>query len=669
MASGSFILTNTGATSRYVQFVCNWSSTSNGSSANTSNVYVEIIAKKLPGSTQATSGRYNAFIDLDGATVGLENVRFNLGVGQQMQLISTTYDNVMHNADGTKSCTISCNVSGNVMWGNGSTTATLDTIMRYVTLNTNVGNRTETSITMNWATDRSISKLWYSTNNGSSYTELSASGTSGSFVISGLTPNTNYPIKVKVRAADSGLDTTSSTTNVYTYNYPYAQSGTNVLIGDASVDITFYNPLGREFTYTLKDNAGGTIGTGTTTGTSATISLSGKDSQLYNSIPNAKTSNFTCVCDTTISGSTQTRTANVGSYSIVESACIPTLTSLSIIDTNNTTTGITGDNTKIISSYSQNTITANGISVKNGATISSVKAYLYDINEQPINLTISGTDASATGVVISYSSQYSPNKNIYIVVEDSRGINKTFTYEMNVFDYTPVWTSSYYVTRQSNFYSDTDFFAKVEITSIGTNASYVKTRYRKVGEQNWSNWVNMVSNVVKTITLDNEYAWQYEIEYGDALTNRTISGSIQRGTPLMFIDTKNNRVGINCFPEHPFEVEKAPINTNLSDSRVACGLLDGNVVYRQCEYGDVGDVIDFNDRSMYHLIPMINEPKWITDVVVTTYDTDGKKFRKITPTNVQYLNSSLLVLWTFPSDLDEWNSKYLIQAEYTISVG
>lgn len=669
MASGSFVLTNTGNTSRYVQIRVDWADRKSSLVDNASVVDVVVTCVKLQGSTAATSGKYNMTINLDGNVYTIPNTSFSVQPRSSIELANISFTGIVHNADGTKSCNLSVNVGGNVMWANGSQTITLDTFQRYVTLSTSVGNRTETSITMNWATDRGISKLWYSINNGSSYTELSASGTSGSFVISGLTPNTNYPIKVKVRAADSGLDTTSSTNNVYTYNYPYAQSGTNVLIGDASVGITFYNPLGREFTYTLKDNAGGTIGTGTTTGTSATISLTGKDSQLYNSIPNAKTSNFTCVCDTTISGSTQTRTANVGSYSIVESACIPTLTSLSIIDTNNTTTGITGDNTKIISSYSQNTITATGIGVKNGATIDNVKAYLYDINEQPINLTISGTNASATGVVISYSSQYSPNKNIYIVVEDSRGITKTFTYEMNVLDYTPVWISSYYVTRQSNFYSDTDFFAKVEITSIGTNASYVKTRYRKVGEQNWSNWVNMVSNVVKTITLDNEYAWQYEIEYGDALTNNTISGSIQRGTPLMFIDTKNNRVGINCFPENPFEVEKAPINTNLSDSRVACGLLDGNYVYRQCEFGDVADVIDFNDRSMYHLIPMINEPKWITDVVITTYDTDGKVFRKITPTNVQYLNSSLLVLWTFPSDLDEWNSKYLIQAEYTISVG
>ena len=668
MASGSFTLTNTGATSRYVQINVDWSSRWSNLSENTSYVDIIVNVVKLQGSTQATSGKYNMTISVDSETMTIPNTNFSVSPRSSLQLANVSIP-VRHNADGTKSCTISVNVGGNVMWANGSQYITLDTIPRYVSLNTSVGNKTETSLTMNWFTDRDINKLWYSINNGSSYTELSASGTSGSFAINGLTPNTMYPIIIKVRAADSGLDTTSSTTNVYTYNYPTAQTSNNIVIGDDSVNVSFYNPLSREFSYTLKDANGGTLGTGTISGTSASIDISTKDTQLYNSIPNAKIGAFTCVCTTTINNIAHTTTATIGSYSVVEADCIPTLSGITIIDTNNTTTSMTGDNTKIVSGYSQNTITANGISVKNGATISSVNAYLYGINEQPINLTISGTSASASNIVISYSSQYSPNKNIYIVVEDSRGITQTFTYVMNVFDYTPVWLSSYYAKRQSNYYSETDFFAKVEITQIGTNTSQLKVRYRKVGDSTWGNWVNMTSNVIETITLDNNYAWQYEMYFADNLTNRTINGSIQRGIPLMYIDTMNNRVGINCFPENLFEVEKAPVNTNFSDSRVACGLLDGNFVYRQCEYGDVADVIDFNDRSMYHLIPMINEPKWITDVVVTTYDTDGKKFRKITPTNVQYLNSSLLVLWEFPSDLDEWNSKYLIEVKYTISVG
>lgn len=668
MASGSFTLTNTGSTSRYVQINVDWSSRWSTLSENTSYVDITVNVVKLQGSTAATSGKYNMTISVDGESITIPNTNFSVSPRSSLQLADVSIP-VKHNADGTKSCTISVNVGGNVMWANGSQYITLDTIPRYVSLNTSIGNKTETSLTMNWFTDRGINKLWYSINNGSSYTELSASGTSGSFVINGLTPNTMYPIKIKVRAADSGLDTTSSTTNVYTYNYPTAQTSNNIVIGDDNVNVSFYNPLSREFSYTLKDANGGTLGTGTISGTSASIDISSKDTQLYNSIPNSKTGAFTCVCTTTINNVAHTTTATIGSYTIVESDCLPTISGIALLDANSTTIAMTGDDDILVSYYSRVYISVMGISFKNGADVGSVKAYVYDLNSTPITLNYSNGSATKNNNIITYSSDYSPNKNMYIVVEDSRGVKQTFTQVMNIYEYTPVYASSSYVKRQSNFYSDTDFYLKAEITNIGNNASSVRTRYKKVEDANWSNWVSMSSGVVKTITLDNEYAWQYEIEYSDALTSSTTTGSIQRGTPLMFIDTMNNRVGINCFPENPFEVEKAPVNTNFSDTRVACGLLDGNYVYRQCEYGDVSDVIDFNDRSMAHLIVMLNAPQWITDVIITTYDTDSKIFRKITPTNVRYLNSSILVEWVFPSDLDEYNSKYLVQVYYTISVG
>lgn len=668
MASGSFTLTNTGSTSRYVQINVDWSSRWSTLSENTSYVDITVNVVKLQGSTAATSGKYNMTISVDGESITIPNTNFSVSPRSSLQLADVSIP-VKHNADGTKSCTISVNVGGNVMWANGSQYITLDTIPRYVSLNTSIGNKTETSLTMNWFTDRGINKLWYSINNGSSYTELSASGTSGSFVINGLTPNTMYPIKIKVRAADSGLDTTSSTTNVYTYNYPTAQTSNNIVIGDDSVNVSFYNPLSREFSYTLKDANGGTLGTGTISGTSASIDISSKDTQLYNSIPNSKTGVFTCVCTTTINNVAHTTTATIGSYTIVESDCLPTISGIALLDANSTTIAMTGDDDILVSYYSRVYISVMDISFKNGADVGSVKAYVYDLNSTPITLNYSNGSATKNNNIITYSSDYSPNKNMYIVVEDSRGVKQTFTQVMNIYEYTPVYASSSYVKRQSNFYSDTDFYLKAEITNIGNNASSVRTRYKKVEDANWSNWVSMSSGVVKTITLDNEYAWQYEIEYSDALTSSTTTGSVQRGTPLMFIDTMNNRVGINCFPENPFEVEKAPVNTNFSDTRVACGLLDGNYVYRQCEYGDVSDVIDFNDRSMAHLIVMLNAPQWITDVIITTYDTDSKIFRKITPTNVRYLNSSILVEWVFPSDLDEYNSKYLVQVYYTISVG
>ena len=129
MASGSFNLTRTGSTSQYITFKVNWSSSSNGPSANSSTVYVDVIATKSSSSTSDTWGSYNVSSIVNNETKSCGDTSFRIHPGSSLTLYSTNYT-VPHNDNGTKSTTISVNVGGNVMWGNGSDTATLDTIPR-----------------------------------------------------------------------------------------------------------------------------------------------------------------------------------------------------------------------------------------------------------------------------------------------------------------------------------------------------------------------------------------------------------------------------------------------------------------------------------------------------------------------------------------------------------
>ena len=126
MASGSFNLTRTGSTSSYITFKCTWSSTAN-TAANTSTVTVKITASKSSSSTADTYGVFNASATVGGVTQNVGNQTFTLSPSQTLQLLSKTFT-VPHNADGSKSVTISANVGGNVMYGNGSATVTLDKI-------------------------------------------------------------------------------------------------------------------------------------------------------------------------------------------------------------------------------------------------------------------------------------------------------------------------------------------------------------------------------------------------------------------------------------------------------------------------------------------------------------------------------------------------------------
>ena len=126
MASGSFNLTRTGSTSSYITFKCEWTSTPN-SGANTSTVKVVITASKSSSSTADTYGNYTANVKIDGNTQSVASTSFRLSPGKTITLLTKTFT-VAHNANGTKSITITGTVGGNVMTATGSATVALDTI-------------------------------------------------------------------------------------------------------------------------------------------------------------------------------------------------------------------------------------------------------------------------------------------------------------------------------------------------------------------------------------------------------------------------------------------------------------------------------------------------------------------------------------------------------------
>lgn len=132
--------------------------------------------------------------------------------------IDSVIEGVAHNNDGSKTITWSYSLPTGISAGTvtGSGTATLTKIPRYTTVSFNANSYTETKIICGWATADTVDHIWYSINNGSSWTDAgSVNATSGSFTIENLTPGTSYNCKVRVRRKDSQL-TTDSTTAVAT---------------------------------------------------------------------------------------------------------------------------------------------------------------------------------------------------------------------------------------------------------------------------------------------------------------------------------------------------------------------------------------------------------------------------------------------------------------------
>jgi len=558
MASGSFNLTRTGSTSSYITFKCNWSSKSNGSIANTSTVTVTIVASKSSSSTASTYGSYTASCTVNGTSQSVGSTSFNLAPGKSLTLLSKTYT-VPHNNDGTKTTTISCNVGGNIIYANGSANVTLDKIPRYATAVQTLAGKTETAITMNWSSDNIIDYIWYSTNNGSSWTGVNVTdGKSGTYTINGLTANTTYNIKTRVRRKDNQLTTDSSALAVTTYNYPYANSTPNFTIGN-KFTIGLYNPLNRSVTVNILGANNSQCTNDTTTNTSITgYNGTAVVNAFYNSIPNAKSGTY----KVKVTYGSKVTTTTGGTYSINTNICTPNIGTVTYKDTNTTTTGITGNNQQIISQQSKVQFTASNLAAINGASISSCK---LSLNGNNYNLTVSGSTASVNNIVIDSGMNITGT----VTLTDSRGLSTTKSITVTMLDW-QLPTAIITCQRESNYYDNTDINVNADYSSIdGKNKITIQCQYKKVTDSDYGTPVTLQDGVTSVINLNNKYEWNVQVIVKDLFGSTTYNLTVDIGMPIVFFDRLLRSVGINCFPSDPESIESNGINLERNVATVS----------------------------------------------------------------------------------------------------
>lgn len=562
MASGSFNLTRTGSTSSYITFKCSWSSTPNAST-NKSTVTVTVTASKSSSSTASTYGNQSTSVTVGSASQS-NSGSFTLAPSKTITLFSKTFT-VAHNSDGTKSVKISVDVGGNAMWANGSATVTLDNIPRYATVKQSLSAKTETTATMQWTSDAVVDYIWYSTNNGSSWTGINvADGTSGSYTINGLSANTAYNIKTRVRRKDSQLTTDSSALAVTTYAYPYANSMPNFTIGN-KLTIGLYNPLGRTVTVNILGADNSQVSNDTTSGTSITgYAGSGVVNALYASIPNAKSGTY----KVKVTYGTNISTKTGGTYSVNANVCSPSIGTVAYEDTNSQTIALTGDNQDIVRNKSTVKYTASGLSALNGA---SVRSCSVTINGETISLNVSGTSATGNGGVIDSGTAI----DAVFTVTDSRGLTGTKKVTISMLDWS---TPSAIITleRQDNFYTATNLTVDANFASInGNNRITITYQATKEGDSSATVSGSVQDNVTSVVNLDNNYAWTVAIKLVDSLgAQTTYSAYISRGMPIIYFDRLKSSVGINCFPkeEHSLEVNGVNMEKNVMTASLSANV-------------------------------------------------------------------------------------------------
>ena len=450
---------------------------------------------------------------------------------------------IEHNTDGKKEISISFSVDDNANQyytcgdASASGTMTLTDIPRYATSNQSFKSKTETTINMNWSSDSTIDYIWVSKDNGANWTALDVTdGTSGSYTLKGLSANTTYNIKTRVRRKDSQLTTDSSALEVTTYDYPKPTSLAHFTIGDGVV-VEVSNPLGRWYrleliskeTWAVIASQEGTYNGGVTIGkTEDEINLQ------YMSIPDKQVGGYYA----RVLYEDNERTLDwSGTYKIRGNEN-PTVGSISYKDSNSTTTAITGNDQRIIRNNSNLVFTVGTATRNKYASISKYEIVFNGINK---SRTSAGTlDFGKVNVA--------NNLKATLTVTDSRGL--TASKEITVIiDNWVLPTAITTLQRKNNFYSET--YIKVDGSCSylnGKNEITIKCQYKKVDDSNYSSLVTLNDNVQKTFDLDNTYQWNIKVIVTDKLGSTTYNLVLERGMPLIYFDRLLSSVGINCFP-------------------------------------------------------------------------------------------------------------------------
>lgn len=514
---------------------------------NTSTIkYVLTLVRPSAISSSATK---NWSVTINGTT---KSGSGSIGGSGNKTLLSGTMT-IPHNNDGTKTLSFSGSCQLDITWSgtqlgtiSGSGSMTLTKINRYATVTQTLVSKTETALTLKWASDATVDYIWYSTNNGSSWTGINVTdGTSGQYTISGLTANTTYQVKTRVRRKDSQLTTDSSALSVATYAYPYCNSMPDFTIG-SKLTLGFYNPLGREITFYIIANGTQIANNWTISGTSYSgVNATSSQNQLYATIPNAKSATYQV--KVVYGSKISTRTG--GKYSINENVCKPSIGSVAYADTNSTTIALTEDNQDIVRKKSTVRYTASGLSAQNSATVASCKV---KVNGTTYNLTLSGSSATGGNAVIDSGM---PLEAVFTVT-DSRGLTASKSVTVNMLDwYNP--TAIISLQRQSNYYSNTNILVDADYASINGNNAITITY--TATENNTARTVisgTLTNNVTSVVALDNEYEWTIVITLTDSLGGTTTYNVIlSRGMPIIYFDRIRSSVGVNCFPQGNLTME------------------------------------------------------------------------------------------------------------------
>lgn len=549
-----------------------WNSVAQGSVANSSVVTATIYARRNDG--YATEGRsWGGYIYCGGNRVNI-SLSSSIVIGSNWVALATSTATVGHTDDGRGYAQIYGEVSGpsgTSLAGkvtSGGEWVTLDTIARYLTITKfDIINTSLDSTQVSWATDVARSSTEYSLNGGSwvgssTHGETVASDSkSGTFNITGLTPNTKYTLKIRCHRKDNGLITESGTKDFKTKPIATITKAPNFNVG-TNPTVQWSAPVAGTVTLYAEDiqNTPHTtlVSSVTVTGkTSYTLPIPAET--LYNLNPKVTQGTIRYVLQTTKDGKTYTSSATA-TYYITNAN--PVFSNFEYADQNSKTIALTGSNQILVKNYS--TLRA-WISTSNKGTAqkgAQANYYSLKIDNQSFNSPYKASETVYLPQNTTANNLQSGSISVYMT--DTRGLKTGVTKQATFKNYSDVVIKEVTAERSNNGVDKAvtiTYNGEFWNNSFGTTTNTIKTVKYQYKESSASTWTNGGTALTATATgntysgsaqingdlgadgFDQSKSFNIRLTVSDELSTKTYDLTIGQGLPAIAIYQNNVAIG------------------------------------------------------------------------------------------------------------------------------
>jgi len=568
MALSGRINGTVGHFSQFFSFYLLWSATQDPV-ANTSNITASTYWSTTDrGQDFDTVGTRTAYITIAGDQTSITK-RFDVSPWPTNAIyeIQTKTYTVSHDADGTKSVSISAYADGTASsYGPNecslSGTITLDAIDRTAPeITLSLASRSATSLNIS-ATATASCDLWEYKLGSGAWTQFSTTdATAVSCELTGLNPGQSYTVQIRARKTFNHVVGTSSSAS-YTTLGAATLNSVQPFYADAS---TVSIALGTEvynasYTYSLAIKNGNDAYL-TITGLSAkpvgtqnySITLtSAQRTTLLNAMANVASFSATFVLTSLNNSTTIGTSSTTATISTSATTSAPNAPTFNFADTNASTVAVTGNDQTLIQGQSSLTISSLSATAKNGATIAN-----YNITVGGVTVTSTSGGTVAVGAV-----SQSGTLACKITVTDSRGYTNSTTKNIPCYAYNLPEVTTAYAMRDA---IDTDYVGLTfsgTYSAIGSNTVTAKYKYKKTSEENYSADIPLTITVgggafsfsnSHIVDFDSDSSYDFVLTVSDSLNTEVYNMVVSSYEPL--IAYRIDGVGINKVPRAGYSVD------------------------------------------------------------------------------------------------------------------